>query len=554
MKRPVAMRKINAILEELDKSKFKALIIDDEGDQASLNIAKNKKEDASKTYAEIVKLKKLLNNPVYLSVTATPHANIFLDDWSELRPDNIRLIQPGIGYDGADVYSLEENNLVQIISDDDVAVLEDGRIPKSLWVALRYFIIASAIKKLENATSKANYSDMIIHSFREINNHSSLYKCINSLMEDYRGYLDCNDTDSIKTLYKKFEETYNSNMFSKEIKEKYNFDTVFEKIKQVIKRTKIILKNSLGKETQSNESLKYHKIYIGGDLLQRGLTFSNLITTYFTRWSKDGGNMDTNMQRARWFGYREKYIHLCKLFTTSSIAQEFSALGEVEADLWEQFSEIENNQMNISDILIETENTKQRPTSRSKASFDKVVFKNRWIKQRYVVFDKNQIINNNKLVEDIISQLKTHETSAGNRENQTTGHYAKIENNSLLSLIKHIQTVFDMEPFQRAAVNELISGEDSLVVLMDVSNKDGSRVRTVYPDSNRIKALMQGADSKDKSKIIYEGDSSVIVDKDKINIQIHRIIPKIDGVERRDLIQYMFAIYVPKEKTYYVKK
>ena len=45
-----------------------------------------------------------------------------------------------------------------------------------------------------------------------------------------------------------------------------------------------------------------------------------------------------------------------------------------------------------------------------------------------------------------------------------------------------------------------------------------------------------------------------LIDKNKINIQIHKVIPKIDGEEKEELIQYMLAIYVPKEKTYYVKR
>lgn len=554
MKRPVAMRKINDVLQSLDKSKFKAFIIDDEGDQASLNIAKNKKEDASKTYEAIVTLKQLLNNPIYLSVTATPHANIFLDNWSELKPDNIRLIQPGIGYDGADVYSLEENNLIEVINDEDVDSLDNGEIPNSLWDAFHYFLIASAIKKLQKANSKSNYSDMIIHSFREVNNHSALYRKINSTLELYKSAIEHEDNESLATILRKLSKIYESHLFSSEIRQAYKFEDLIDTIKSVIKRAKIILKNSLGKETQSNESLKFHKIYIGGDLLQRGLTFGNLITTYFTRWSKDGGNMDTNMQRARWFGYREKYIDLCKVFTTSKIAQEFSVLGEVESDLWEQFYEIENNQMSIDEILIQTENTKQRPTSRSKASFEKIVFKNRWIKQRYVVLAKNEVYSNNAVINDILGKLEFYDTSIGNRNGEVTAKYSSIPNKILISLISHIQNIFDMEPFQRKAIQDLVGSEDVVVILMESSRNEGIRKRTIYPDSNKIKALMQGADSKDKDKIIYEGDSSVIVDRNKINIQIHKVMPIINHQDKPEFTQYMFAIYIPKEKTYYVKK
>lgn len=554
MKRPVAMRKINKALKGLDKSKFKAFIIDDEGDQASLNIAKNKVEDASRTYAEIVKLKNLLNNPIYLSVTATPHANIFLDNWSEVRPDNVRLIQPGIGYDGAYKYSLEENNLIQIIPDSDKIALDNEQTPASLWNAIHYFIVASAIKEMRKTDSKAKYSDMIIHSFREVANHSKLFSAIENKIEEYKSYLEADDEESIALMYKRLDSIYESDLFTDDIRKLFGFDEVFETIKGVLKKTKVILKNSRGKITQSNEKLKYHKIYIGGDLLQRGLTFENLIVTYFTRWSKDGGNMDTNMQRARWFGYREKYIDLCKVFTTSEIAQEFSVLGEIEEDLWDQFGEIENNQMEIKDILIQTEDTKQKPTSRSKASFDRVSFKNRWIKQRFVILDKLQDAKNNKLVDEILNKISFQDSSVGNRLKQKTCRYSIIDSKLIIDLTNHIQTVFDVEPFQRKAIKELLVNQEIAVILMDTSNKDGIRMRTVFPNSNKIKALMQGADNKDKSKIVYEGDSAVVIDKNKINIQIHKVLPKIDGQERNEFIQYMFAIYVPKEKTYYVRK
>ncbi|MEL7654365.1 MAG: hypothetical protein AAGU75_00480, partial [Bacillota bacterium] len=139
MKRPAAMLKINSLLKRVDKSKFKAFIIDDEGDQASLNTAKNKKKDASATYKAICEMKMLLSDPMYLSVTATPQANIFLDEYSQLRPDSIRLIQPGIGYCGAEAYHLYDSNIIEIISTDDHEMLEKGRMPISIRNAINYF-------------------------------------------------------------------------------------------------------------------------------------------------------------------------------------------------------------------------------------------------------------------------------------------------------------------------------------------------------------------------------------------------------------------------------
>lgn len=89
MKRPAAMNKVNDLLSRIDKSNLKAFIIDDEGDQASLNTKKNKVLDASATYKAIVDMKDHLNDPLYLSVTATPQALIFLDEYSRLRPNTL---------------------------------------------------------------------------------------------------------------------------------------------------------------------------------------------------------------------------------------------------------------------------------------------------------------------------------------------------------------------------------------------------------------------------------------------------------------------------------
>ena len=57
-----------------------------------------------------------------------------------------------------------------------------------------------------------------------------------------------------------------------------------------------------------------------------------------------------------------------------------------------------------------------------------------------------------------------------------------------------------------------------------------------------------------EEKVTYVGDSGVVIDKDCVNIQIHRILPREDKTTvMKEKEQYMFAIYIPKEKTYFVK-
>lgn len=208
MKRPAAMKKINALFKRLDKSEFKAFIIDDEGDQASLNTAKDKINNSSATYKQIKEMKKQLSNPMYLSVTATPQANIFLNQWSALRPDSIRLIQPGVGYQGAEVYHIAENNIVEYISDEDHNDLVNGTMPDSLWMAIRYFIVASAAKRKLSSSSKGKYSDMIIHAFREVSQHSNIYTSVESYVKTIREAFEYDDHDEVASYMNEFKQCY----------------------------------------------------------------------------------------------------------------------------------------------------------------------------------------------------------------------------------------------------------------------------------------------------------------------------------------------------------
>lgn len=556
MKRPVAMKKVNDLFSRINTENLKAFIIDDEGDQASLNTKRNKAIDASATYAEIVKMKKLLNDPLYLSVTATPQALIFQDEYSSLRPDSIRLIEPGEGYCGVDTYHLYDSGIIEIIEDADQEDLTDGVMIESLKNAIQHYVIASSIM----FKRKIFTSEMIIHTHRNVNDHDTIYRMIDAYIQTLKDQLDYEDVVSLEVAKLEFLKAYNC-FFGLEIQNAYDFDDLWNIIcKQVLTRIYLILKNSAGGVTQANESLRKYKIYIGGDLLQRGVTFSNLVTTYFTRWAKkDGGNMDTNLQRARWFGYREKYIDLCKIFTSSTISREFTNLSEIETDLWEQFYSIQLGEMNIDDILIRADDTKQKPTRKNVAKYSTVSFKNKWIKQRMGLFDKKQIDINNGIIDNLLNSYKFQSTSEGRTDGNESATYAIINRADLSTLIEQMQTIFDLEPFEKRPLKDLIDSSDDIpVILMKNNSKDGNgRTRSFYPD-NKIFALQQGVDNKDKSKANYLGDSQVIIDKTKINIQIHRIIPQKrnsfgEELVYKDYTQYMFAIYVPKEKKYFVK-
>lgn len=552
MKRPAAMRKINKLLEKIDRTKIKSFIIDDEGDQASLNTEKNKAEDASATYQEICRMKDLLSNPLYLSVTATPQANIFLNDYSRLKPSSIRLIEPGKGYCGAEVYHLsEDSDVVDFTLDPSDADALADEMPISLKKALYHYFLASAVLYVRGIKD----SDMIIHTHRTVNEHEKIYNRVSQVILNYQDNIKYNQASEIQTLVSELEDyfilsfpkTKDSVLFS-DIK-----DVVIE---QVIPRIHIILKNSAGKTTQGNESSHRYKIHIGGDLLQRGLTFKHLVTTYFLRWAKNGGNMDTNLQRARWFGYRSEYIDVCKIFTVEEIAEEFTNLAQMEEDLWNQFYQVQEGIKKIDDILILGDNTKQKPTRKNVVDFAKISFKQQWNCQKQGVFDEQMIKKNNGLLEKLKSICSLYETRKGRKkEDSVTAHFAVISSSVFLNFMEQTEGIFSNPPFDESALKVVLQKVQKInLIFMD---KKEARKRTFYSDG-KIKVLQQGADNIDKEKANYLGDTEVLIDADEINIQVYKVVPKKMKSENEEQIlenfeQFMYAVFIPDACDYYVR-
>ena len=554
LKNSRVLSKVNRLLRTLvNVPNIKPFIIDDEGDQASLNTAK-KKEKGTPTYNAIKAMKGILGNPLYLSVTATPQANIFQDDISALIPASVHLIQPGVGYNGASIYHLSENEIIQSIAEEQSSTTISDPLRKAIY----YFIVASAIKQLMAEKKKEKLSDMIIHVDRKVSEHGALYSCVNDELKNIKAAFENkdDDVDGYTFYLNKLKNSYT--LYTSEvIQSQFPFDnTLLEELAICIKKTGVILQNGLGKETKETERTKWHKIYIGGDLLQRGLTFPNLIVSYFTRFAKSGGNMDTTLQRARWFGYRSKYLDLCKIFTTDEISKEFTVLAEVEDDLWEQFEDVEKGLLEIKDIIIQAENTKQKPTAKNKAKFKKISFRNRWVKQKFIVTNDTERSTNNEYIQNLITSVTNWtKTTNGSNIGVETAQYTIFTAEQLNGLIQSIETAFDREPFNKATIKELVGTSDIPVILMWTDDDNKTRYRSIYQDAakDRIKALHQGANTTDIEKLTYLGDQKVVVDPNKINIQIHYISPGLSKHDRLGKDQYMFAIYIPKDKVYFIK-
>lgn len=345
------------------------LLIDDEADNASINIS-NDPERQSSINGWITQILNIFGKNAYVGYTATPFANIFipLDDQNLFPRNFIKNIPAPSNYIGPEkVFGfspLEEdeasNTVLPIVNriNDYSGFVPDkhkkddqlpSSLPESLKRAIRCFIISCAIRRLRGQTTVHN--SMLIHvsRFRRWQDH--IAELVSNQFIYYRRGIDQNDAvilNEFKSTYEHDENGYKSYVsVSQQIldSELKNLDSQIQvhKWKDVLEHlndaaSRIEVKSIHG---GSGEALDYfdHKnglsvIAVGGNKLSRGLTLEGLSVSYYLRASK---MYDTLMQMGRWFGYRGGYVDLCRLFTSRELNEWFCHITLASEELREEF-------------------------------------------------------------------------------------------------------------------------------------------------------------------------------------------------------------------------
>ena len=339
---------IGEINELISQSPYKdeyALIIDDEGDDIGLNtkhikqryIEKDgslREEGRSATNAAIVGLKSSLKKLGYISLTATPEANILLQDFQELAPDYCITLEPGKGYTGLIRFHGEDSTLIEEIDDYD-DLLEENGLPKSLAEAFAFFIAGCIIRK---SREKGSFKHaMMIHPDHKIYNHQTVYDKMALYTDKVKDAVKINKQSGLLFVQQ-------VSAYVNQIDPNLNVD--IKNVDQVLKGLKLHLVNSESASNDLKNAMKlmpYH-IVIGGNMLDRGITIDGLAVSYMTRMSKKG-QVDTLLQRARWFGYKESYIDVCKVYMPAELIQQFSDLIEAEESVWQFLYECDQHNL-----------------------------------------------------------------------------------------------------------------------------------------------------------------------------------------------------------------
>ncbi len=114
-------------------------------------------------------------------------------------------------------------------------------------------------------------------------------------------------------------------------------------------RLEVWMVNSLplGRDPVGTPFRLKNNILIGGNMLGRGVTIRDLAVTYITRRAQNETNADTMEQRARWFGYKNRYLDVCRIFLTAQLRDEYTQLLRFEDDFWDGLSRNQRQGLSI---------------------------------------------------------------------------------------------------------------------------------------------------------------------------------------------------------------
>ncbi|MCK9235712.1 MAG: Z1 domain-containing protein [Bacteroidales bacterium] len=562
MKNTSHLRNLLAVLRRIDLTHVPTLIIDDEGDQASMNTkastnAKRAKEtgvhteqEMSTIYSRIRDLKNILPHHTFIQYTATPQAPLFINILDNLSPNFIQLLTPGEKYTGGREFCLENHFILREIPYSEIYGEDNifDEVPESLKEAMRIFFLSVASGYLmgDKKGNPKNRS-MMVHPSRLVEDHNIYYDWVMHIKTHWGEVLsERSDTDETKQQYiSEFKEAYKD--LKANAPEIQSFDELLKTLGHNINNTAVEQLNSKAGSSVDWGS-NYSFILVGGQAMDRGFTVEGLTITYMPR-NKGVGNADTLQQRARFFGYKRDYLGHCRVYLDAENIHMFSEYVNHEEDIRKKLLEHKLSGQHLDELerrFVLDEMFKLTRKNVLSEDLTRTTFGNKWVRIR-APHDSEIIIKNNREVVDNFTEKHR------NLFSEDFGHNARTEEQKnlmaklplkelfteLLQLLKFTRQTDSTTYTNLKSVIDLYTDEfppeDSFVYLMAKGN---SRIRKLTK-KDEIQQLFQGKNPR-TGEVIYPGDEKIKSD-DFVTVQIHNL--DFRDTDHKNIIT--IAVWIP---------
>ncbi|WP_158847115.1 Z1 domain-containing protein [Algibacter sp. L1A34] len=543
MKNTSHLKNLLALLKKLDLSNVPTLIIDDEGDQASMNTkaSSNARRERngevlteiqmSTIYRRIRDLKNILPHHTFIQYTATPQAPLFINILDNLSPNFIQLLTPGEKYTGGRAFCQENHFIIrkipysEIYGDDNIF----QEAPDTLQEAMRiFFLSVTSGYLLGNKKGNPKNRSMMVHPSRLVEEHDIYYDWVTHIKNLWeKVLLERNDNDETKQqIISEFKEAYKD--LKANAPEIQPFEVLLGTLGHNISNTAVEQLNSrAGSSVDWNSN--YSFILVGGQAMDRGFTVEGLTITYMPR-SMGVGNADTIQQRARFFGYKKDFLGHCRVYLDAENIHLFSEYVNHEEDIRRKLLEHKLSGQHLNEMerrFVLDEMFRLTRTNVLSEDLTRTTFGNKWVRIR-APHDSEIIIESNRAIVDKFKskykQQFIEDKGHKDRTDEQKHLVAKIPLRDLFTdLLNELKFTRQTDSTTYTNLKSVIDlytdefpPEDSFVYLIAKGNQRKRRLK-----KDEIQQLFQGKNPR-TGEIIYPGDEK-IKSKDSVTVQIHKL-------------------------------
>lgn len=497
--------------ENRQKIEHPLLVIDDESDNASVN-TNNEDKDATAINAQIRALLSLFNKSSYVGFTATPFANIFInpDTDDEMLKDDlfpkdyIYSLNPPSNYVGArDIFSEEGefNSMYKEINVDEINKYLPIKhkktdkligIPNDLKYAVRTFFIANVIRDLRG--DKNTHRSMLIN----VSRFNDMQKQVETYIIDYLKEIQ----DYTKVYGKSNEESVKINQIMKSLQETFeleykNCGFEWKDVKENLYNSiagievKVINQKSGGDFDYDNYEEGARVIAIGGLSLSRGLTLEGLIVSYFYRNSR---MYDTLMQMGRWFGYRDKYADLCRIWMTEESYEWYKYISESTDEFRADIKRYQDSRFTPKDFGIRVRSSipgllvTARNKMRTAKFIERAISLSGTVLETPYFYKERETRKKNLGIIDRFSKKLSEEIGEAKKISKKASNYmfSGVSSDDIISLINELEISQLNQRFDVDMITNFIeNNKKGILEKWDVVFKSGeSKITPAYPINN----------------------------------------------------------------------
>lgn len=348
--------KVLAFFSRVDAARYPCLVFDDEADaatpdttlQARTSGRPNAPSHASTIHRRVIENNRpgeegestleLLPHTIYVQVTASPYVLLLQRQDSKVRPSISFLLEPGKGYCGGARFfgdfdperSEPPAPPIVLVPSGENQMLARRQAPQGLAASIDFALLAaSTLANTGRGWPTEGYKHLS-HTSPSTTQHTLVAEHI----DRYLGRLRRELKREPQVVAERLEASRQELMRS--FPQVPTTDSLMPIFSSAVRHSQVIRVNSESERAPYGPRLNF---VVGGNILGRGVTINDLLVTYYLRQAKTS-QMDTVLQHARMYGYRESLMPFTRLYVPRLLACLFKDIHESEQGLRELLTSV----------------------------------------------------------------------------------------------------------------------------------------------------------------------------------------------------------------------